>query len=237
MFKFPLALAVGVTATLSAAHADTFIIQGIPSHDPAIVIDGDVAELPVLPGIDPDTLPERIGTAIPDSVVPGDILDNPAFHRLAELCDTMGLACDGAHDLADGGQLPAWLLPHDEDAAKRIAELIEQREEFAEAMEQHFETLPTPHAVPFPRPPMLFGWNAPSGVPRIAPLVRPHVTPQLPQQFGYVVPLRPHLSLPQGAVPRPGAHDLSGFYHRLNTPAVVPRSILPGGGAFPWHRF
>ncbi|ABD54531.1 hypothetical protein [Jannaschia sp. CCS1] len=224
MFKFSIVLSVGVVAALSAAHADTFIIQGDPTLEPPILIDEEITELPAPSGL--------LAPVVPDS-----ILDDPAFHRLAEMCETMGLACDGDHDIADAGPFPFWLLPHNEDAAKRLAQLIEDREDFAEAMEEHFETLPVPHVVPVPRPPrMLFGWNGPVVGPQYAPLVRPRVTPQVPLQFGHLFPTRPHLSVPH--VPRPGggAHDLSGFYHRLNTPAVVPRAILPRA-TFPWRTF
>lgn len=242
MQKFYITFVVGVTAVLSAAHADTIILnQGTPSPHPAIVIGGD--DFPLLPAIDPDLIADTIGsTAIaPDlaapaliagsGIAPGNVLDNPAFHRIAEMCATMGLTCNATHDLADAGTA----VPFDEDAAKRIADLIAEREDFMEAYQQHFEALPTPHVIP--RPTMLFGWNGPS----VAPIAQHHVLPSPSLQFGHLFPQRPHVAAPSGIAIRPGAHDLSGFYHRLNTPAVVPRAIMPRAilprAVFPWNNF
>lgn len=217
MFRFPIAAVVGLTATLSAAHADTIIYQGTPTHDPLVISRGDIS---VLPGLS------------------HSILHDPAFHRLAAMCDTLGLACGPDQLTPLGGIDPAWTHPltpgHRADAEKRLARMIEESETYAEALTEHFETLPAPRPRAVPR--LHFGWNAPFGVPYGTP--RPFNFDDLFPPLGN--PAGPHITLPRPVLPMAhdllGAHDLSGFQHRLNTPAVIPHGILPRH-TFPWRTF
>lgn len=219
MFKLPIAVAIGLTVASAAAHADVIVIQGTPSFEPAIINHGPHAPL------------------LGDALDRADILSMPAFHRLSQMCETLGMDCGAEHATAEGGIVPEWTPRHIADAEKRLAQMIEDREDYVAALEEHFEALPAPRpAAPFPH--RLFGWNTtPHGV--------PHVIAPRPQQFGHVFPTLPRATVPQVTLPRPvvpGGHDLSGFYHRLNTPgAVVPRSVLPRHvlprHGFPWRSF
>ena len=221
MFKFPIALAIGVTTALSAAHADTYIIQGTPSFAPAIVTNGEVPDLPDLSH---------------------SILHDPAFHRLAQMCDTLGLACGPDQLTAEGGIMPEWTPEHRADAEKRLAQMIEDREAYAEALEEHFEALPphniTPNIAPLPR--MLFGWNTPLGRPHLLP--RPHA---LSGDLSHLFPRPPSTTRPRGTLPPgvlhhdlvPNRPDLSGFFDRLNRPgAAMPHGLFPRH-SFPWRSF
>lgn len=226
MFKFSIAVAIGLSAATAAAHADTIIIQGTPSFDPAIISHGPIAPFPIA------------------SASGVTILDNPAFGAMSEMCDTLGFAC-GAADTA--GIHPERSPEHRADAEKRLAQMIEDREAYVAAIADHFETLRAPL---YPRPHMLFGWNAPrSG---------PHALPRaLPRQFGNLFPSIPHTTLPRQLAPQ--IEGFPGFSHRLNNPgAVIPRGVFPrhvlpryalprdvlprhgfprhgfGGPAFPW---
>lgn len=217
MFRFSIATVIGLSAALSAAHADTIIIQGTPSYAPAIVTHGDVAGLPDLSH---------------------SILGDPAFHRLARMCDTMGLSCGADHVTEDGGIDPAWTLGHHADAEKRLAQMIEDRNGYVTALEDRFDTLRRPYSNA--RPPQLFGWNLPRGGPH-----------QMPPQFSHLFSLPPHIGGPSrdfrnvypNAIPSviaPQFRDLSGFNHRLNTPgAVIPHSLFPRQflprHTFPWR--
>ncbi|OAN84442.1 hypothetical protein A8B78_06165 [Jannaschia sp. EhC01] len=213
MFRFPIAAVIGLTASLSAAFADTIIYQGTPMFDP-LIITGDHGitrgDVPVLPGLAPS------------------VLNDPAFHRLAEMCDTLGMACGPDRVTPLGGIDPAWTPGHRADAEKRLAQMIEDREAYAEALAEHFDTLPVPTLPIVPR--LNFGWNTPFGV--------PHATPR-PFNFDELFRPVPRHTVPHMVLPRPGApriHDLSGFYSRLNNPAVIPRGMLPRH-SFPWRAF
>lgn len=222
MFKLPIAAMIGLTAALSAAHADTIVIQGTPSFEPAIISHGPIAPFPVTHA---------------DGF---NIFGNPAFHRMAEMCETLGFECGEDHATADGGIHPYWTPGHRADADKRLALLMADREDYAAALEEHFEALPVP------RPHQLYGWNAPRNLPH--PRALPH-------QFSNLFPLIPHTTLPRPTVPHttlpypvlpnfsgPQIQGFSGFNHRLNTPGAViphglfPRHILPRH-SFPWRSF
>ncbi|GAB5446734.1 hypothetical protein [Gymnodinialimonas sp.] len=199
MFRFPIAAVVGLTTALTAAsiaQADTIIYQGTPTFEPLVITRGEAT---VLPG------------------ATHDILQDPAFHRLAQMCETMGLACGPDEITAQGGIAPVWSPGHMADAEKRLAQLLEDRDAA--------QTLPG--ILPPRIPPRLFGWNTPfSG--HVWP--RPHgITPPL----AHLYPAQPSTVLPN--LPRPH-HDLSGFFHRLNTPAAMPHTILPRP-TFPWRTF
>jgi hypothetical protein len=230
MLKFPIAMAIGLTVAGSAASADVIVIQGTPSHGPAILSHGPLGPLPG------------------DLDLSQDIFDMPAFHRLAEMCETLGLDCDAEHATAEGGILPEWTPRHIADAEKRLALLMQDREDLAEALEEHFDSLPQPRPAN-PLPFTLFGWNTLPGRPYIAPhdlddLLAPLPRPALPHRT-LPRPVVPHPVLPRSVLPAPvtpRAHDLSGFYHRLNTPGaalprgMMPRTVLPRH-SFPWRPF
>lgn len=212
MFKFPLAAMIGLASAVSAASADTIVIQGTPSFEPAIISHGPVAPFP---------RPHADGF---------DILSNPAFHRLAEMCETLGLDCGSDRVNADLGIHPYWTPRHIADAEKRLALLLAERDHYAEVL-------------PVPNPHRLYGWNT--------PYVSPHV---LPRQFSNLFPRLPHTALPHTVLPRPTVPHLtlprthvphipgfSGFNHRLNNPAVIPHGLLPRHilprHSFPWRAF
>lgn len=209
MFKLPIAAMIGLTAALSAAHADTIIIQGTPSFEPAIISHGPIAPFPVTHA---------------DGF---NILGNPAFHRMAEMCETLGFACGEDHATADGGIHPYWTPGHHADAEKRLALLLAEREDFAQAL-------------PLPRPHLSYGWNVPRNLPH--PRALPH-------QFSNLFPLIPHTTLPHTTLPYPvlprnsvpHIQGFSGFNHRLNNPAVIPHGLFPRHilprHSFPWRSF
>lgn len=208
MFRFPIAMAIGLTVATSAAHADTIIIQGTPTLEPAIISHGP---MPVLPGLS------------------HSVLHDPAFHRLAQMCDTLGLSCDADPTTADGIDL-AWTPGHRADAEKRLARIIEDRAVYAAALEQRFDALPAPR--PNLHPYQLFGWNTPLPRPRIS--VGPN---HVPFQFGHLFPSRPNTSVPHITQPGMVLPHIQGFNHRLNTPgAVMPHSLFPRH-TFPWRAF
>lgn len=244
MLKFPIALAIGLTAGLSAAHADTYIIQGTPSFGPAIV--GPVGALPTPHG------------------APLDILSHPAFHRMAQMCETLGLECGEDRVTAEGGVLPHWTPRHIADAEKRMALLLEDREDYAEAVTDRYEGVTLPPATLLdtplpetsrvnPHPPVAFGWGRPALPRQFADLfpTRPHVVPQTVLPYTTL----PHPVVPHTALPRPYApqgHSLDGFFQRFNTPGVALHPSFPlrqgvtrpgfsgpafTGSGFPWHRF
>lgn len=200
MFRFSIAAVIGVTVALSAtadtAHADTIIYQGTPTHDPLIISRGGAAGLPGLSQ---------------------SVLADPAFHRLAALCGTLGMACEPGQLTHSDGVFTVWTPGHRADAEKRLARIIEEREAQIEALEEQYETLPAPRLPVVPH--LDFGWSTLPGAPFVAP--RPH---PVPDSFSHLLPSRPALP------------DLSGFHDRLNSPAVVPPGLLPRH-AFPWRRF
>lgn len=197
MIRFTLAAVIGLMAPLSAAQADTIIYQGTPTFEPLVITRGDAAPLPGLTH---------------------DILQDPAFHRLTQMCETIGLACDMGDGTADIDIAGGWTPGHRADAEKRMAQLLADRQgAFAQ---NGFGT-------PLPIPPRLFGWNAP------VPGHLWHGPFDSADPRAHLFPAQPRLAVPH--LPRP-PHDLSGFYSRLNTPAVIPHGILPRH-SFPWRSF
>lgn len=223
MLKFPIAMAIGLTVASVAAHADTIVIQGTPSFEPAIISNGPMAPFPM----------QAQGFSI---------LSDPAFHRMADMCETLGFECGADVATAYGGVQPVWTPQHRADAEKRLALLTADRAAYAAALEAHFDGLPDARLGQM-HPQMLFGWNAPHGAPHLMPRPR-----SLPHQFGNLLPLIPrgnvpHIMLPRPTMPNalpnamPHVQGFPGFTHRLNSPgAVIPYGLLPRYD-FPWRSF
>ena len=176
MFKLSIAAAIGLSAVVSAAHADTIVVQqGYPGIAPIIV--------------SPTHAPTH-GTSA---------YNTPSFERLVEMGARFGFEC-GVPDLADGPH--PYLSPEAQaDADKRLAQYQEEWEERAEEAEELVEVLPAPVPVPtHPRelfaPGQLFGWNAPHPLPRT--LTVPRVNPY---QFGHRFPTLPRVTAPRNQVP------------------------------------
>lgn len=200
MFRFSIAAVIGLSAAISAAQADTIIYQGSPTFEPLVITHGEAAGRPAMPG---------------------SILADPAFHRLAQMCSTMGLDCGPDHVTSEGGIAPAWTDGHRADAEKRLARLMEERDTYAQAPRPV-----VPHAAPHV-PHMLFGWNAPTGSLHVGP--RPRA---FPNSLSHLLPPRTHLPTPHYGTHAP---NLSGFFHRLNTPGVTMHNRYLPRPSFPWR--
>lgn len=212
MFKLTIAAAIGLSAVVSTAHADTIIVQSGPSFDPAYVT--------------------------PFRVTPFQGINaygGAPFERLAQLCATMGFDCTApladapsVYGEADTHLEPRWSAGARADAAKRLALLTHGWEGYASDLEEQYETLPRPV---LPRPHVLFGWNAPRTVP---------LPSAIPHQFGHRFPSIPRTTLPRSMVPQ--IEGFSDFANRFANPrSVLPRGVLPYGafprGAFPRGAF
>lgn len=206
MFRFSIATVIGLSAALSAAHADTIIYQGTPTFDPLIITHGETADAPA---------------------VSGSILADPAFHRLAQMCSTLGLECGSDHVTPEGGIAPQWTDGHRADAEKRLARLMEERGTFV--LGTHFPPAPMPNTAPAPQ--IQFGWSAPAGSLHIGPRPTPW-----PNSLSHLMPPRTHVPTPYYGTHTP---NLSGFFHRLNTPGVAMHNGIPlrqiPRHSFPWR--
>lgn len=235
MFKPTIAAAVGLSAMLTAAQADTIIIQSQPDGPPLIEVLPSTAD--VL-GARPHVIAP--GTPDADSVP----FAAPAFGRMLEMCDRMGVDCEtafaglqGDTDLPNPLWAPENLSPEAlADAEKLYALMAEEWAEAAAERAEQAHRLPTPN---------LFGWSTPPVWPHVAPRTWPDVTPHAwPRPWPHVVPPRTWpRTQPQGLPPAfghllPNGRPLTppridGFTYRFDQRPAFPRHAFPYG-AFPW---
>lgn len=168
MFKLPIAAAIGLTAAISAAHADPILLPA-PLHIPP-----------------------------PSLSAPGlSTYDSPSFDRFVDMCARMGFDCSapaaGRPSSHFGPHAPSSFALSEAaqaDAEKRMALYAQEWEEFADDFAGHVEIHPArPQVTPFG----FFSYNAPrvSPYPNIELYQFGHRLPSVPRiqvPHGYSFP-------------------------------------------------